>query len=239
MTPSTTRHPFPSGLAPAPAVLLDERRRPDFRDLFGTLSARSTRVASAVTRVRLSTLDLTSAELAGIRSLRVLVAELNVLQLDAEARALLGQPRRARAIRFLARLLESGILEIRSAPLGGWSPDFTVFEDGDGAMAVLTGFHWFDRPYPHRGPALNALHGREGARLAARRHEELWEQAHDVGAAIWSLLARAERCARAVVEGTGAPPPAPRPVRPVATGRPPVSPRAGPSEAGDRPADPG
>lgn len=207
--------PFPAGLAPAPATLLDERSRPDFRDIFGTLAARSTSLASAVTRVRLSTLDLTSVELSALTSFRVLVAELNALHLDAEARVLLTQPRRAHSVRLLAELLEGGVLEVRAAPLGGWSPDFTVFGDADGPAAVLTGFHWFDRPYAHRGPALTSLHGRDGALLAGRRHEELWKQAHDVGPAVWSLLARAD--ARARVVSPPAAPPAPRsPTRPIA-----------------------
>jgi hypothetical protein len=173
-------------------VLLDDRRRPDFRDLFGTLAARSTAMATAVTRIRLSTLDLRPVELAGLTSLRVLVAELSALRLEAEARVLVTRPARARCLRLLTDHLERGVLEVRSAPLGGWSPDFTVFRDADGPSAVLTGFHWFERPFPHRGPALNALHGPEGAALAWRRHEELWECGHDVGPAVWSLLARAD-----------------------------------------------
>lgn len=216
-----TRPSFPVGLAPAPAALLDERSRPDFRDVFGTLAARSTSLASAVTRVRLSTLDLTSIELSRLTGFRVLVAELNALHLDAEARVLLTQPRRAHSVRLLAELLEGGVLEVRSAPLGGWSPDFTVFGDAEGPTAVLTGFHWFDRPYPHRGPALNSLHGPAGARLAQRRHAELWERAHDVGPAVWSLLARADARSRLVS-------------RPATPGAPPLPPRPAPRRAGAR-----
>lgn len=217
-----TRLSLPAGLAPEPAVLLDERSRPDFRDVFGTLAARSTSLASAVTRVRLSTLDLTSVELSGLTHFRVLVAELNAHHLDAEARVLLTQPRRAHSVRLLAELLENGVLEVRSAPLGGWSPDFTVFGDAEGPSAALTGFHWFDRPYPHRGPALSSLHGPEGARLAQRRHDEIWSNAHDVGPAVWSLLARADARSRMVsrkLEPT--PPPAhPRPtIRHTGVGR--------------------
>jgi hypothetical protein len=68
---------------------------------------------------------------------------------------------------------------------------------------VLTGFHWFERPYPHRGPALNAVHLGDAARLAARRHDELWEGAHDVGPAVWSILSKAERRASAVGATSG------------------------------------
>lgn len=185
--------PFLPGLAPASGVLFDERGRPDFRDVFLGLARRATAIATAVTRVRLRTLDLRDDDLPRVRSLRVLVSEVNALHLDAEARVLLGHPRRAPTVRMLAERLEAGRLEVRSAPLGGWAPDFTVFsDDDDSAFAVLTGYHWLERPYPHRGPALAALHGQEAAHLAGRRHAELWEVAHDVGPALWSLLARAD-----------------------------------------------
>jgi hypothetical protein len=184
--------PLP-GLVPVQGFLLDERRRPDFRDVFGAMSRRSTSVAIAVTRVRLSTVDLSTDEFDRLASLRVLLSEVSALQLDAEARGLLQLPRRAPNIRILTRLLESGRLEVRSAPLGGWSPDFTVFADAAGPQAVLTGFHAFERPYPHRGPALASLHGKEGAALAAARHAELWERAHDIGPTLWTLPTRASR----------------------------------------------
>ena len=150
-------------------------------------------MAVAVTRVRLSTLDLTEEDVQGLVSMRVLLAEVNALTLDAEARILRADPRRAHRVELYRRLLESGRLEVRSAPLGGWSPDFTAFSGMEGPSAVLIGFHWFERPYPHRGPAFTALHRGSPARLAADRHAELWEQAHDVGPAIWSILSKASR----------------------------------------------
>lgn len=188
--------PLLPGLVPSTGALLDERRRPDFRDAFGALARRATAIRTAVTRVRLTTLDLSDGELAGVRSFRVVLAELNALTLDAEARTLARLPHRAAALRDLTARLESGRLEVRAAPLGGWSPDFTVFEDAGGPFAVLAGYHWLERPYPHRGPALAFLHTGDAARLAARRHEEVWEAAHDVGPALWSLLARADGAAR-------------------------------------------
>ncbi|MCG6986736.1 MAG: hypothetical protein LJF06_00910 [Gemmatimonadetes bacterium] len=193
--------PLVPGLVPDPAVLLDERRRPDFRDVFGALARRSTEIAVAVTRVRLTTVDLGPEELGGLRSFRVLVAEVSALQLDAEATGLLQLPRRAPNVRLLTAMLEEGRLEVRSAPLGGWSPDFTVFSGASGAMAVLSGFHWFERPYPYRGPALASLHGPDAARRARARYRELWDAAHDVGPALWSILARADTRTRAVAGG--------------------------------------
>jgi hypothetical protein len=181
------------GLVPSPAYLLDERGRPDFRDAFGALAARASQILTAVTRVRLSTVDLRRHDLPELESMQVLVSEMSALSLDSEARGLMQMPGRAPNVRFLIGLLEEGCLEVRSAPLGGWAPDFTVFVEPEGPRAVMLGFHAFERPYPHRGPALASLHGGDGARLAAIRHRELWESAHDVGPALWSILSRAER----------------------------------------------
>lgn len=181
------------GLLSAGGTLLDERGRPDFRDIFGALARRSGRILTAVTRVRITTLDLTEEEVAGITRFRVLLTELNALRLDTEAKVLVHHPKRAGTVLLLARLLEEERLQVRSAPLGGWSPDFTVFSPVNEPPVALLGYHWFERPYPHRGPALSTCFQGEGARLAARRHEELWENAHDVGPAVWSLLTRAAR----------------------------------------------
>ena len=194
--------PILPGLSPSEAVLFDERRRPDFRDVFGALAAQATDIATAVTRVRLSTVDLTRAELEKVEHFRVLVAEMNALHLDADARGLQSDPRRAPNAELLRELLESGRLEVRSSPLAGWTPDFTVFSGSVGPQAVLTGLHWFERPYPHRGPALGAVHGDAAARLAARRHDEAWERAHDVGPAVWNILSKAHsRALRGGVSG--------------------------------------
>jgi len=183
--------PFPLDLKPAPGVLLDERTRPDFRDVFGSLARHATEVSTAVTRVRLTTLDLSASELAGLVRFRVLVAELSALRLDRQARVLHTEPGRVQSVRRLLDMLENGTLFVRSAPLGGWSPDFSVFLRDGSPEAVLAGFHAFERPYPHRGPALAALHGPPGATLAQQRFDETWNAAHDVGPALWSTLCRA------------------------------------------------
>ncbi len=183
------------GLNPITGTLLEDGRRPDFRDVYGHLAQRSTSIDTAVTRIRLSTLNLTPTELHEVSQFRVLVAEVNSLSIDAEARVLHTLPARAPNLRLLAQLLECGTLQIRAAPLAGWSPDFTVFSDAEGPSAVLCGFHWFERPYPHRGPALASLHFGDGARLARRRYDALWTQAHDIGPALWDIVTRARRWA--------------------------------------------
>ncbi|HZD80914.1 MAG TPA: hypothetical protein VE646_12860, partial [Actinomycetota bacterium] len=66
--------------------------------------------------------------------------------------------------------------------------------------AVLLGFHWLERPFPYRGPALASLHGRRGADLAARRFEETWGRAHDIRPALQGILGRARDAARRLEE---------------------------------------
>ena len=183
--------PILPGLLEAPGTLFDERGRPDFRDVFGALARGASDIATAVTRVRLSTVDLTSREMEGVEHFRVLVAEMNALRLDAEARSLQVDAKRAPNAELLRALLEAGRLEVRSSPLAGWTPDFSVFSGPGGPSAVVVGLHWFERPYPHRGPAFGAVFGGEAARLAARRHEEIWDRAHDVGPAVWNILSKA------------------------------------------------
>ena len=184
-------HPILPGLVPAPGALFDERGRPDFRDVFGALALGATDIATAVTRVRLSTVDLTGREMGRVDHFRVLVSEMSALRLDAEARNLEADPKRAPNAELLRDMLESGRLEVRSSPLAGWTPDFSVFSGPGGPTNVLVGLHWFERPYPHRGPALGAVFCEDAARLAARRHEEIWERAHDVGPAVWNILSKA------------------------------------------------
>jgi hypothetical protein len=176
--------------------LFDERRRPDFRDVYGWLLPRSLRLDVALTRIRLSTLDLGGRELAGVCAIRLLLAEINAAQLDAEAHGVMLREDKRETFYALSKRLADGVIEIRSAPLGGWSPDFSIFHDENGPAVVLVGPHWFERPFPHRGPAFAALHGPESASEALRRFEETWERAHDIGPAVLSILERAERAER-------------------------------------------
>jgi hypothetical protein len=181
--------------------LLDERSRPDFRDVYGWLLPRSTRLDVALTRIRLSTLDLGRGELDGVRSIRLLLAEVNAVQLDAEAHGVMLREEKREVLHALSARLSQGIIEVRSAPLGGWSPDYSIFHDMHGPAAVLIGSHWFERPFPHRGPAFASLHGPEPATEALRRFEEAWERAHDIGLAVLGILERAERAERLVAQG--------------------------------------
>ena len=173
--------------------LLDERASTPFRSLFGDLLKRSTHLDTAMLRIRLSGVDLSEGEVSGLHRLRLLVAEINAQTLEEEAYALLTDPERKENLTRVLDLLQSGRMELRSAPLAGWSPDFSVFAGSEGPTGVILGLHWIQRPFPHRGPAWAAAFGPAEARVAQARFQEVWEEAHEIGPAICRLLERARR----------------------------------------------
>ena len=171
--------------------LMDERSPVPFRDLFGRLLSSSTALDTAILRARLSGVDLSARELAGLHRLRILVAEINAKTLEEEAFALFVDPRKRETLSRIKGLLLGGRLELRSAPLAGWSPDFSVFSGPGGPTALLLGLHWMLRPFPHRGPAWLACFGPDEAQRGRERFEELWKGAHEIGPAVLRLLQRA------------------------------------------------
>ncbi len=171
-------------------VLLDERTVPDFRVVFGKLLSQSSSVEVGILRIRLAAVDLSGRELASVRHFRVLVAEANAQTVEEESYALTMDPLKRENLTRVLGMLRTGILEIRSAPLGGWSPDFSIFSGDSGPQNLLLGLHWFHRPFPHRGPAWAVRLGVEEARQAQIRFEGLWKEAHDIGPAIRKLIER-------------------------------------------------
>ena len=171
-------------------VLLDERSAPNFRVAFGKLLSQSSSVEVAILRIRLAAVDLSGRELETVKRFRVLVAEANAQTVEEETYALTMDPLKRENLSRVLGLLRSGILEIRSAPLGGWSPDFSVFSGDCGPQSLLIGLHWFHRPFPHRGPAWAVRLGAEEARRAQARFGGLWKEAHDIGPAIRRLIER-------------------------------------------------
>ena len=181
----------------APPSLLDDRSIPDFRDRYQALLSGAGEVAVALSRVRLAGLQLEAGELLSPKRIRVVVMELSGITLAMEADRLAEHPRARERVQALAGLLEAGRLQVRSAPLGGWSPDFSIFvpRETPGPAAstplwptLMVGPHWMERPYPHRGPALTSIHRGTDASRALARFEELWSVAHDVSSAVTGTL---------------------------------------------------
>ena len=186
-------HPMAENQARTGPFLLDERSSTPFRSVFRRILAESRQLDTAILRIRLSGVDLSPEELEGLDRLRILVADLNAQTLEEEAFALLMDPGKRETLDGIQGLLSMGLLELRAAPLAGWSPDFSVFSDPGGPRALLLGLHWIQRPFPHRGPAWLAAFGPEEARRGHDRFEELWRVGHDIGPAVLKLLTRTTR----------------------------------------------
>ncbi len=189
-----------------PPLLLDERSRPDLRHLYGQLAARARLLDAAVGRIRLGGMNLNRPELGGIERIRIVLAEINALTLAAEGESMAAEPARRERLELLEHLLASGKLRVRMAALAGWSPDFSVFthqEDREeptgrraplparvsgGLRTAVLGPHWFERPYPHPGPAFAAVVGGEAADRVSRRFDALWDRGHDISDPVASLI---------------------------------------------------
>lgn len=168
--------------------VVDERSERTLRAVIGELLLDATRADIALAKVRLAALDLTEAEVHGPALCRVLLG-----QLDASTLADATETRRDRhGLHRLAAWLISDRLEVRSAGLGAWAPDFSVYENTSGTHTSLIGAHYFGSPQLAVGPSVTVIDPRaETARLLRGRFEELWARAHDVAPAILAVLERA------------------------------------------------
>ena len=158
----------------------------------------ASRLDVALTHLRLSTIDLTETELHRISRVRLLLAQLRAASLDAEAHVVLHRVDSARNLHRLTGLLRAGRIEVRSAPLATWSPDFSVFGGDGGPFALIIGPHRFERSPAFGGPVLASLHGPAEATRALSHFERMWARAHDIPSAITGILTHAEH-------GVGAP----------------------------------
>lgn len=168
--------------------IVDERSERTLRAVIGELLLDATRADIALAKVRLAALDLTEAEVQGPAHCRVLLG-----QLDASTLADATESRHdSQGLHRLAAWLSSDRLEVRSAGLGAWTPDFSVYENTSGAHTSIIGAHYFGSPQLAVGPSVTVIDPRtDAARLLRARFEELWARAHDVAPAILTVLGRA------------------------------------------------
>lgn len=174
--------------------ILDERSDPPVRSVIGRLLASCEYADLAVGRIRLAALDLTEAEVQGPTRCRVLLGQLDASTLHDAAP---GEPARRPAVRRLTEWLTSDRLEVRSAGIGAWTPDFSVYvpgarrNHGGGSAVSLLGAHYFGSPQLTVGPSVTVLlREPEAVGLLRERFQELWDGAHDVAPAIMEVLGR-------------------------------------------------
>lgn len=169
--------------------LFDERGNPPLRARIGQLLATADEAVFAVGRIRLGVLDLAEWELASLQSCRVLLGHLDASTLLDAADD--DGPTRAPRLGPLLRFAATGRLEVRSAGVGSWSPDFAVVSAA-GRRVGLVGAIYFGRPDLVIGPALTVpiVEPAETSLLVAR-FDDLWQRAHDVLPAVRDVLERA------------------------------------------------
>ena len=155
-------------------IVLTESGEPSLRYVIGALLARSRSADFAIANIRLSHIDIDAAELAGVR-MRILLGRFEA----AHTR----DPLLAQRMEALAALVQTGAVQLRSAGMGSWLPDFSVYRLDSGASprtACLVGAHYFGAP-PCSGPCLTSVHtDAHSVGTAAARFNELWELGHDV-----------------------------------------------------------
>ena len=170
--------------------LLDEASGPPVRQVIGELMAGAERVDFAIARIRLANLDLSEREVSGPTRCRVLLGQLDastLLDTDAAGRD---------AVDGLIRWARSGRLFVRSAGIGAWTPDFSVYHTGSGGSCLI-GAHYFGSPHLTVGPSFTAVTTAPDSRaLLDRRFGELWGRSHDVLPAIVGVLERVRGVAR-------------------------------------------
>lgn len=172
-------------------TLLHERSSPSVGQLLARFLARCAEADFALTRIRLAGVDLTGTDLRRVRRWRVLVG-----RLDAEAFAH-GNTDEDRdtlhhRLTTLEALVQSGKLEVRSAGITAWAPDFSILRGLDrpeGDTVTILGPHYFLSPQVTNGPSFTAVFHSDGAaRDAGERFEEIWEMGYDVGAVVAEAL---------------------------------------------------
>lgn len=185
-----------------PLTLLDERATPPLRDRIGRLLAGADQAAFALARVRLAFVDLGDEELGSLRRCRVLLGHLDASNLlDASDSA--GRHTHAPSMGRLLRFANSGRLEVRSAGLAAWTPDFGVVQRDAEAMGLL-GAIQFGNPELLSGPTFTAITtDSDAVALLGRRFDQLWHRSHDVLPAIRQVLERAHGLEHPAATGSG------------------------------------
>jgi flavin-binding protein dodecin len=198
-------------------MLIDEEGAPTPRQLIGQLLGSATHAEIAVSHVRLGAIDLGAAETQNVQHCRVLLDRLDAgslasLDWNAAAATAAGTAsaaaagaasaaaiddavrRAAQSATALLRFITSDRVELRSAGVSTWRPDFSIYRGLSASppaprAVCLVGAHYFGLP-----PALPAFtcvcDDAAAVALALRRFEQLWERSHDVGDAVVAAVTR-------------------------------------------------
>ena len=170
-------------------MLFDGRSTPGLRAVLGDALAESTVASFAIRRIRLARVDLMPDELRGVTRCRVLLG-----RLDADTLADTGAGPSSARTAALLDMAASGRLEVRSASLLTWDPDFALIGHASDTDLLIFGSIQFIPPLPQRPieelTMSCAVRDPAIVRSAAARFEELWQRAHDALEAVTDALCR-------------------------------------------------
>ena len=168
-------------------ILFDGRGSPSLRGYLGRALSESTSASFAIRRIRLARLDLLPEELRGVGRCRVLLG-----RLDADTLADTGASPASARTAALLDMAASGRLEVKSAGLLTWDPDFSILGSGTPESdVVIFGCHQFVPQQPVEGLAMAcAIRNPDIVRAVVVRFEELWERGHDALEAVTDALCR-------------------------------------------------
>ncbi len=174
-------------------IFFDGRGTPALRSYLGRELGSATVASFAIRRIRLARLDLLPEELRGVQRCRVLLG-----RLDADTLADAGASPTSARTATLLDMAASGRLEVRSAGLLAWEPDFSVIGSGHESDVLIFGCHQFVPQQPVEGLAMAcAIREPSVVRAAAVRFDELWERGHDALEAVTDALCRSRTIADA------------------------------------------
>jgi hypothetical protein len=168
-------------------VVVVERGTPDPRRVLGRLLERSRTFDLAVSGIRLASLVFRPRDIAATERCRVLIGGFDNHALLDAAFAAAAVPEHATNLRVLRDILASGRVEIRSAGVWRWNPDFCVAE-GDrlrawfpSGSAGLVGYMGLGAAPLYVAPRLACLVSGHRSMMSLRgRFDELWNVGHDV-----------------------------------------------------------
>lgn len=170
-------------------MLLDETTHPPLRARFGELLTYAQCADIAIGTIRLGAIDLTPAETTRVR-MRILLGRFEAASLQGNGAGTASQ------LEHLRRLIADGSVQLRSAGVGWWIPDFSLFRGvrypaAGAADVCFVGAHYFHTPPSSTGPSFTCmLTDAATIDAVAARFEVLWERGHDVSAVVDETLLR-------------------------------------------------
>ncbi len=173
------------------AVLIRGASAPDLLEsTIRELVSASSDVAFAIEQVRLSSLHRVADVLLGVARCRFVLGRLDAHRLDLDG--VQGETRRLGLQRLLDHTRNGG-LQIRTAGVLRWEPDFSLYHHADrryGSFCLL-GAHYLAPPHPGIDwPLTCLLTGRRAVQHAVGHFEEIWTGGHDAIAPITEALER-------------------------------------------------